>query len=324
MSARSFLSTALASSAALLAGLVSAGNAVAAPSLAELPLADLPAVPTNPPKSVPKGGDAAVLVMPTNNGTVLVIHKESGASPHIPQITAADRARLTTTPGVSACVGWSQQAVSAFRQSVLYMNKEQSVMAVRTEVLEERPDGASLKVSDYWVDPKTGGAQAIGAPVSIPLLRVTSAKDAAIYAFRTEKAGPPRAPAPANADADVKAEAAKPPEKERTVVLVAGAVQGANFQASSGRNMSSQCDVAFAEIDVKDGSGTVQGQFNKMLTIEETRQKSPDAPPSTMPFQRALHVSASVSQTSRDPSPLFSISTRWLTELPPQFKVQKL
>lgn len=307
--------------ASLTLGVVVRTNAAsAAPSLADVPLASLPPIPTSAPKSVPKGNDSPLRVFPSANGTVIVVHKDAGGSQQAQQLGGNERAKLSTTPGISACVGWSQQSVAAFRQTLLYMNKDQSVMAVRTEVLEERPDGASLLVSDFWVDAKTTGVAVASPTVTIPLRRVSAPSEAAIYAFRTEKAA---SPVPA-ADTAKPGETVKAPDKEQSVVLVAGSVQGGNFQGSSGRTMSSQCDIAFAEIDVKDGAGTVQGQVNKMLVIEETRPRAPDTPPSTMPFQRSLQISASVSQTSRDPSPLFSISTRWLTDLPAQFKMQKL
>ena len=268
----------------------------ATPTLAELPLMTAPAFSATAPRTVAKGGETPIRVFPSANGSVIIVHRDAGGSPQTQQLPPADRQRLSTTPGLSACVGWAQQASTGFRQSLLYMNRDQPVMAVRTEVFEEGKESATLRVADYWVDPKTGGVQPVSAPIELVLRRATALNEPSIYAFRTAT----------------------------SVVLVAGSAQGSNFQGSSGKTMSSQCDAAFAEIEIKDGAGTVQGLLNVLTMIEETRARTPDAPPTTMPFQRQLHVSASISQTSRDPAPLFSISTRWLTDLPPQFKVQKL
>jgi hypothetical protein len=301
------------------------------PSWDSLPIAHLPLAatqdgPTAIPASTPLPEDLRLFSAP--NAAVIAVPRDIGASPQLTSLTEANRAELRTEPGRSACVSFGNQ-VGAFRQSMLYVYRDGTKTPVRVETLQERDGGAVLHVADFWVDAKTKAAVAAQPPVDVPLARVTGPNEPAVYAYRVESPAPSQ-PAAASSEkanpATRPAAGAKPAAPTSTVVLVMGSSQRSNFRASSGRVLTSQCPIAFGEIDLQAGGGTVVGELTRRLMIEETLPSTAPAGavPSRMPFDRNLSVTASVSQTSADPVPLLSIRTRWTTEMPAKFVEQRL
>jgi hypothetical protein len=315
----------------LVGATLSASTAAATPpSWAALPVANVPVLAAKDgPASIPATATMPddLRLFPAPNAALIAVPRDGGDSPQLGGLTPANRAELRSEPGRSACVSYGSQ-VGSFRQSMLYVYKDRSTAPVRVETLQERGNAATLHIADFWVDAKTKAAVAAQPPIDLELTRITGPDEPAVYAYRVEREPPPPTVTAAASGANpAPGPAAKvPPSPSSTVVLVVGAAQRSNFRLSSGRVVSSQCKIAFGEIDVQAGGGTVVGELTRRVMIEETLPPTaaPGAIPTRMPLDRNLTITASVSQTSSDPVPLLSIRTHWTTELPAKFVEQRL
>lgn len=282
--------------AAIVLACASATAAPAArPALGDIPEAAVPELPVldQRPASIAAGssvGDLRVNAGP-NNGMPPPTHHGHfrGKRAAVPTPAASTQAEITGEKPENVCVSVLVNGRDAFRSSSMFLESYEGVMPVRIESVKEAGDRATLSIVDAWVDPATLGAKEIRR-VEVPLRRLaTGPLGSSVYAFRSKN----------------------------VVNLVVPAGMNGQLNASDGRVVSASCAVARAELPAERGKGaTLTGFFTRQTPAIEAKDGLAAVPPMTI----RVGLSASSSQTSRDPDPVISVVLRALDEIPPNVR----
>lgn len=273
-------------SRALAALVVGAGVASAAPPrAAELPLAQSPPLleAAERPQAIPAGATVA--------GVRVVGARPPPARRRAPP-TPGTSVEVSTDAPDQACASVGTAGRDAFRATSVFVDRSEGVVPVRLETLRESPGGAALVVTDLWVDTASLGAQH-ARRVEVPLAKVaTGPLGASVYAFR---------------DAG-------------TVQLIVPIDGSGQVQTSDGLFVSASCATLRAQLRSERGrAALVTGFFMKQTAAIDAS----DDQPAVAPVSVRVGLSASLSQTSRDPEPVLSVVVRALDELPAPPKPRK-
>jgi hypothetical protein len=281
-----------ASSALVVLGTVAlAGLADAAPTkkllLADLPQATvggLPAMDKRPSEVDAAGRVAGLTISPVGPGMPAPPRRnKKGKMSPAPIVPGQVQVQVAGNEG--SCVSVLVQGRDTFRSTPMFVDASEGVLPIRVESITEKGDAASLTIVDAWVDPTSGGAKEI-RHVDIPLAKVAQ--------------GPAGAPAYAFRDGNV-------------IQLVTPAGSNAQLSNPDGQTFASSCGVLRGELAVEKGkSATMTGFFTHQTKPIEAKDGFAAVPP--MAFRVA--ISASASQTSRDPEPLLSFVVRPLDPIP--------
>lgn len=267
-----------------------AGSASGAtPRTAELPLVQVPPLPdlSKKPDSIPAGSSVTGIRVAGPGGAPLAPPRKGRRVMPPPGVSV----EVSTDAPDQACVSVASAGRDGFRATSMFLDRSEGVVPVRVETLREGAD-AALAVVDLWVDTVTLGVQQ-AKRTELPLAKVASGPlGAAAYAFRDAAA----------------------------VQLVVPSGNNGQVQTGDGQFISASCATLRTELKTERGkSAVVSGFFMKQTPAVEASEGQPAIPPMAI----RLGLSASLSQTSRDPDPVLSVVVRALDEVPTPPKPRK-